>query len=66
MKFRKLFFLYFYSFFFFYLIFPQIFAQDFNRQRTYDVQHYKIQIKFDREKKIVFGDTTIYAKTAQR
>ncbi len=60
MKFRKLFFIF--TVFLFLFNFSQTFAQDFNRQRTYDVQHYKIQIKFDREKKIVFGDTTISLK----
>lgn len=35
---------------------------NFNRARTYDVQHYIIRVGFDREKKIVFGDTTIQLK----
>lgn len=43
-------------------IFPQTEAQKFNRERKYDVQHYKINVKFDREKKIVFGDTTVTLK----
>lgn len=54
----------FFSFYTFFLvsISAQSAESEFNRQRTYDVQHYKIQIKFDREKKIVFGDTTVSIK----
>lgn len=32
---------------------------NFNRQQTYDVQHYTIRVSFDRAKKVVFGDTTV-------
>lgn len=32
---------------------------DFNRPRSYDVRHYIIRVKFDRAKKMVFGDTTV-------
>ncbi len=35
---------------------------DFNRARTYDVQHYAINISFDRAKKMVRGDTTVTLK----
>lgn len=45
-----------------FFVFPQTEAQKFNRERKYDVQHYKIQVKFDREKKMVFGDTTVTLK----
>jgi aminopeptidase N len=37
-------------------------AQGFNRQRSYDVQHYLIRTEFDRQNKIVFGDTTVTLK----
>lgn len=40
----------------------EIHGQNFNRTRTFDVQHYRIQISFDRDKKQVFGDTTISLK----
>ena len=60
MRFGKLFFTL--SFFLFLHNFSPIFAQDFNRQRSYEVQHYKIQVKFDRERKTVFGDTTVSLK----
>lgn len=40
----------------------EISAQNFNRTRTFDVQHYKIQVSFDRDKKQVFGDTTVSLK----
>lgn len=33
--------------------------RDFNRQSTYDVQHYKYELSFDRNKKEVTGDTTV-------
>jgi aminopeptidase N len=50
---------------FFVLVFvlPQ-FAQtkNFNRARTYDVQHYTIRTSFDRATKTVFGDTSIQLK----
>lgn len=32
---------------------------DFNRPRTYDVQHYIVRTSFDRAKRKVFGDTTV-------
>ncbi len=32
---------------------------DFNRTRTYDVQHYVIRVSFDHKKRTVFGDTTV-------
>ncbi len=32
---------------------------DFNRVRTYDVQHYILRVSFDRAKKKLFGDTTV-------
>src|SRR6476620_856542 len=31
----------------------------FDRPRTYDVQSYTLRIKFDRAKRVVFGDTTV-------
>lgn len=43
-------------------IFAQINRSDFNRVRTYDVQHYIIRISFDRNAKRVFGDTTVQLK----
>lgn len=47
--------------------FAPIYAQpknlpNFNRVRTYDVQHYIIRVKFDRRAKQVFGDTTVQLK----
>ena len=36
--------------------------QNFNRARTYDVQHYTIRVSFDRQSKTVFGDTTVQLK----
>ena len=48
------------------LLFSSIYAQNirpnFNRVRTYDVQHYVIRVNFDRNAKQVFGDTTISLK----
>lgn len=38
---------------------PQV---NFNRVRTYDVQHYVIRTSFDRQSGIVYGDTTIELK----
>ena len=39
--------------------------QNFNRVRTYDVQHYTIRVSFDRASKTVFGDTTVQLKPLQ-
>ncbi|HSK72988.1 MAG TPA: M1 family aminopeptidase [Pyrinomonadaceae bacterium] len=39
--------------------------QNFNRERTYDVQHYILRVSFDRKNKIVFGDTTVLLKPLQ-
>lgn len=39
--------------------------QNFNRERTYDVQHYTLRVSFDRKNKIVFGDTTVLLKPLQ-
>ena len=39
--------------------------QNFNRARTYDVQHYTIRVGFDRRSKTVFGDTTVQLKPLQ-
>lgn len=50
------------AFTFLYIFSFEIYGQNFNRTRTYDVQHYKIQISFDRDKKQVFGDTTVFLK----
>ena len=33
-----------------------------SRERTYDVQHYTIRISFDRENKIIFGDSIVQLK----
>jgi len=38
---------------------------NFNRARTYDVQHYIIRVSFDRANKTVFGDTTVQLKPLQ-
>ncbi len=35
---------------------------DFNRAQIYDVQHYRIQVSFDRSRKEVIGDTTVSLK----
>ena len=35
---------------------------NFNRVRTYDVQHYILRVSFDRAGKTVFGDTTVQLK----
>jgi aminopeptidase N len=32
---------------------------DFNRPQAYDAEHYKIAVSFDRQKKLVRGDTTV-------
>jgi aminopeptidase N len=47
---------------------PQIFGENktFNRERTYDVQHYLMRLNFDRSKKIVYGDATIDLKPLTR
>jgi aminopeptidase N len=37
-------------------------TKNFNRVRTYDVQHYTIRIRFDRPAKTVFGETSIRLK----
>ena len=48
------------------LLISSLYAQDkrpdFNRVRTYDVQHYVIRVNFDRAAKRVFGDTTVQLK----
>jgi aminopeptidase N len=44
--------------------FPQT-ANNINRQRTYDVQHYVIKTSFDEKTKTVFGDTTVRFKPLQ-
>jgi len=48
------------------LLISSVFAQNvrpnFNRVRTYDVQHYIIRVNFDRSAKRVFGDTTVQLK----
>lgn len=35
---------------------------NFNRARTFDVQHYILRVSFNRANKIVFGDTTVQLK----
>lgn len=42
--------------------FSQVTQPSFNRAQTYDVQHYKISVSFDRAKKMVRGDTTVKLK----
>jgi aminopeptidase N len=37
-------------------------VKNFNRERTFDVQHYTIRTNFDRRQKTVFGDTTVLLK----
>lgn len=48
------------------LLISSVFAQNvrpnFNRVRTYDVQHYIIRVNFDRSAKKVLGDTTVQLK----
>lgn len=49
----------------FLFIFPaagQDSAKNFNRERTFDVQHYTIRTSFDRREKTVFGETTVSLK----
>jgi aminopeptidase N len=36
--------------------------QNFNRARTFDIQHYTIRVSFDRPTKTVYGDTTVQLK----
>jgi aminopeptidase N len=47
---------------FLYPISAQTPRQNFNRTRTFDVEHYIIRTRFDRIAKIVYGDTTIKFK----
>src|SRR5688572_10290858 len=35
---------------------------DFNRPQIFDVQHYRIDVRFDRNKKEVIGDTAVSLK----
>lgn len=46
----------------FFIFSIELSAQNFNRTRTFDVRHYKIQISFDRGKRQVFGDTIVSLK----
>ncbi len=39
--------------------------QNFNRARTYDVQHYTIRVSFDRADKTIIGDTIVRLKPLQ-
>lgn len=43
-------------------VFAQTVSQNFNRIRTFDVQHYQIRTSFDRKNRTIFGDTTISLK----
>jgi aminopeptidase N len=43
-------------------IFAQSTKQNFNRNRTFDAQHYLIRTSFDRKNKAIFGETTISLK----
>lgn len=40
----------------------QSIGKNFNRERTYDVQHYIIRTSFDQKNRRVFGDTTVSLK----
>ena len=42
--------------------FAQTKRPDFNRPQTFDVQNYTVRVSFDRDKKKVFGDTTVSIK----
>ena len=42
--------------------FAQVARPDFNRERSFDVQHYIVRASFDRTNRKVFGDTTIRLK----
>lgn len=48
------------------ILFSDLAAQttrpDFNRPSSFDVQHYVLRVAFDRDKKRVFGDTTVRLK----
>ena len=39
---------------------------NFNRQRSYDVQHYVLRVSFNRKNKQIFGDTTVRFKPLSR
>ena len=43
-------------------LYAQTSTQNFNRTRSFDVQHYLIRTSFDRQSKKIFGDTTISFK----
>jgi len=62
MKFKSFLLAVLFSLLFLSTIFAQNIRSDFNRIRTYDVQHYIIRISFDRNAKRVFGDTTVQLK----
>ena len=66
----KILFAFFFAFFIFKIFLFSAFAQspkqNFNRIRTFDVQHYTIRTSFDRKNKMVFGDTTILLKPLAR
>jgi aminopeptidase N len=47
---------------FFQPAFAQTAKQNFNRTRTFDVQHYLIRTSFDRQNKAISGDTTVTLK----
>jgi len=55
-----------FAFFLFFICAFSISAQtskpNFNRARTFDVQHYILQVSFDRTNKIVFGDAIVRLK----
>lgn len=50
------------SFLFAFAISAQTSRPNFNRARTFDVQHYILRVSFDRANKVVFGDTTVQFK----
>lgn len=52
----------FFLFLFAFSISAQTSRPNFNRARTFDVQHYILRVSFDRANKVVFGDTTIQLK----
>lgn len=38
---------------------------NFNRERSFDIQHYTLRVRFDRKNKTVFGDTTVLLEPLQ-
>lgn len=57
--------LFFVLFVFIFPVYPQTERKNFNRARTFDVQHYIIRTSFNHSTKTVFGDTTVSLKPLQ-